>query len=188
MLDFGLEGASSILAEIRDHIYFFHFFPEVFFCMMYVTQTPQTTNSTWAVRSACYYHLAVTLCVCSSHWTVIYFNTINSVPVGIQQQPVSVPILRSQRNMSFVVTKLRHSDTTLLLLCSKQSRQCNAMSSYWIRQARDTHNMKERQQKNKTEAENKETNRKKGKKTKQNCYTSTRQPPASRAETTSRVR
>ena len=53
---------------------------------------------------------------------------------------VSVPVLQSKRNASSVVTKLLirlTRDTTML--CSKQSRQCSALSSYWVRQARHTH-------------------------------------------------
>ena len=46
MLDFGLEGASSILAEIMLKMFFFFFFFQLFFCIMDVSQTPQTMNST----------------------------------------------------------------------------------------------------------------------------------------------
>ena len=53
-------------------------------------------------------------------------------------QPVSVPILQSQGDASSVVTKPRqryHSDTAVIVRYAVSSRQCNAMSSYWMRQA-----------------------------------------------------
>jgi len=55
------------------------------------------------------------------------------------------------------------------LVCSKQSRQCNAMSLYWIRQARHTRSMKGRKQKKQTtkktknKKQRKQTEREKGK-------------------------
>ena len=57
MPDFGFDGVSSSLAEFMSIFFFFNFF----FCIMYVTQTPQTTDSTRAVQGACYNQLATTL-------------------------------------------------------------------------------------------------------------------------------
>ena len=71
------------------------------------------------------------------------------LPVDIPSQQVSMPILQSQRDaISYVVTKLRHGDTALV--CGTQSILCNAMTSYWIRQARHAHYMNERKQKKHT--------------------------------------
>ena len=54
MPDFELEGASSILADIMS-IFFTTFFLFNFFCcIVHVTQTPRTTNSTRAAQGACY--------------------------------------------------------------------------------------------------------------------------------------
>ena len=50
MPNFGFDGVSSSLAEFMSISVFFNFF----FCIMYVTQTPQTTDSTRAVQGACY--------------------------------------------------------------------------------------------------------------------------------------
>ena len=73
MPDFGFDGVSSSLAEsmsiyiLRTYIYIFYFFfSQLFFqlfcfCIMYVTRTPQTTDSTRAVQGACLNHLATTL-------------------------------------------------------------------------------------------------------------------------------
>ena len=44
MPDLGLEGASEFDPR-RDHVFFFFIFSDFFFCKMYVTQTPQTSNS-----------------------------------------------------------------------------------------------------------------------------------------------
>ena len=60
MPDFGFDGVSSSLAQFVS-IYFSNFFFQFFFCIMYVTQTPQTTDSTRAVQGACYNQLATTL-------------------------------------------------------------------------------------------------------------------------------
>ena len=57
MPNFGFDGVSSSLAEFIMSISFFFNF---FFCIMYVTQTPQTTDST-RVQGACYNKLATTL-------------------------------------------------------------------------------------------------------------------------------
>ena len=57
MPDFGFDGVSSSLAEFMSIFFFFNFF----FCIMYVTQTPQTTDSTRAVQGASYNQLATTL-------------------------------------------------------------------------------------------------------------------------------
>ena len=57
MPNFGFDGVSSSLAEFMSISVFFNFF----FCIMYVTQTPQTTDSTRAVQGACYNKLATTL-------------------------------------------------------------------------------------------------------------------------------
>ena len=52
-------------------------------------------------------------------------------------QAVSVLSLQTWRDTSSVVTKPRHRDASLLCSkqCSRQSRQCNVMASYWIREA-----------------------------------------------------
>ena len=56
---FGFDGESSSLAEFMSI-----FVSTFFFCIVYVTQTPQTTqttDSTRAVQGACYNQLATTL-------------------------------------------------------------------------------------------------------------------------------
>ena len=65
MPDFGFDDVmSSSLAEFTSFFSFFFqlFFPTFCFCMMYVTQTPQTTDSKRAVQRACYNQLPTTLC------------------------------------------------------------------------------------------------------------------------------
>ena len=59
MPDFGFHGVSSSLAEF---IFFFLTFVFNFFCIMYVTQKPQTTDSTRAVQGACNNQPAATIC------------------------------------------------------------------------------------------------------------------------------
>ena len=65
MPDFGFDGVSSSLAEFMSYFFFhffFHFFSHFFFFYcMYVTQTPQTTDSTRAVQGTGYNLLATTL-------------------------------------------------------------------------------------------------------------------------------
>ena len=58
MPDFGFDGVSSSLAKFMS--FFLFFFSNFFFCMMYVTQTPQTTDSTRAVQGTCYNLMATT--------------------------------------------------------------------------------------------------------------------------------
>ena len=58
MLDSGFEGVSSSLAEFTCFFFFQLLFST---CIMYVTETPQTTDNTRAVQGACYNHLATTL-------------------------------------------------------------------------------------------------------------------------------
>ena len=43
----------------------------------------------------------------------------------------------------YIVMQSRKCNGMSALLCSKQGRQYNAISSYWIRQARHTHSTKE---------------------------------------------
>ena len=64
MPDFAFDGVSSSLAEFMSNYFpafLFNFWFSTFFCIMYVTQTPQTTDSTRAVQSARYNQLATTL-------------------------------------------------------------------------------------------------------------------------------
>ena len=65
MPDFGFDGVSSSLAEFMSIntlvVLFCPFFFQLFFCIMYVTQTPQITDSTRAVQGACCNQLGITL-------------------------------------------------------------------------------------------------------------------------------
>ena len=62
MPDFVFNSVSSSLEPRRVHVYlFFQLLFSTFFCIMYVTQTPQTTDSTRAVQGACYNQLATML-------------------------------------------------------------------------------------------------------------------------------
>ena len=61
VLDFGYDGVSSSLAEFIVYFFFFNFFFQLFFSIMYVTQTPPTTDSPRAVQGACHNQLATTL-------------------------------------------------------------------------------------------------------------------------------
>ena len=81
--------------------------------------------------------VVIVMCECALHIKPLF------LPVDIRhnQPAVLVPL---ERYMLYVVTKLRHRDSALL--CSKQSRQCNAMPSYWIRRERHTHSMEEKKQ------------------------------------------
>ena len=58
MPDFGFDGVSSSLAEFMSTFFFVQHF---FLGIMYVTQTPQTTDSTRAVQGACCNQLVTTL-------------------------------------------------------------------------------------------------------------------------------
>ena len=59
MPDFGFDGVSSSLAEFMSSLLttFFQLFFNTFFCILYVTQAPQTTDSTRAVQGASYNEL-----------------------------------------------------------------------------------------------------------------------------------
>ena len=58
MTDFGFDGVmSSSLAEFMSFSLFINFFFQLFFCIMYVTQTPQTMDNTRAAQGACYNQL-----------------------------------------------------------------------------------------------------------------------------------
>ena len=62
MTDFGFDSVmSSSLAEFMSFSLFINFFFQLFFCIMYVTQTPQTMDNTRAAQGACYNQLATTL-------------------------------------------------------------------------------------------------------------------------------
>ena len=57
---FGFDGVSSSLAEFKFSFLFFKLFFHFFSCL-YLTQAPQTTDSTRAVQGACCNQLATTL-------------------------------------------------------------------------------------------------------------------------------
>ena len=57
MPDFEFNGVRSSFAEFMSIVLFSNYF----FCTMYVTQTPQTTDKTRAVQGACYNQLVTTL-------------------------------------------------------------------------------------------------------------------------------
>ena len=53
MPDFGSDCVSSSLTEFMSVLFFQRFFL-LFYCLMYATQTAQTTDSTRAMQGACY--------------------------------------------------------------------------------------------------------------------------------------
>ena len=65
MPDLGFDGVSSSLQSSCLFVFLRLIFN--FFCIMYVTQTPQTTESTRAVQGACYNQLATTLYTPAAH-------------------------------------------------------------------------------------------------------------------------
>ena len=85
--------------------------------------------------------LSLCLCLCVFFPLNRYFYIYPSVDIQHNQCPCR--IFSPRKDTSYVVTKLRHGDTTVRCPeCSKHSGQCNAMSSYWIRETRHTHSMK----------------------------------------------
>ena len=82
----------------------------------------------------------------------------------LQFKPIFLPVDIQHRRCPcrfFKTTEIQalwtqnYGTDILHLLCSKQSRFCDGMPSYWIRQARHTHYMKGRKQK-KTKKQSKE--------------------------------
>ena len=122
-----------------------------------------------------------TQCGCSSHIKPSF------LPVDIQHNQCPCWFFNLTRDTSFVVTNLRHRDTTVgcprtgYLVCSKHSSgHCNVIISFWILQARHTHSKKKRnKQKQRNEKlrraeESEEKKRKKKKRETNYC----RAPPA----------
>ena len=108
---------------------------------------------------------------CEKLWQLVFGRDVELLMLGSSRkmradpstvcvphiQPFFLPVdIRHNANSSnlerylvqaMLITKLRQRDYIVIRASSKQGRKCDAVSSYWIRQARQTHSIKERKSK-----------------------------------------